>query len=271
MQIVDAHAHVFELCQRGVSTGERLIEYMDSNSVDKAILLGNPYYGFFNDLTRKCCLDYPERFIGVALVDVLEGEKAARELEALYREGILFGMAIESASTFAKAPEVRMTDRLLAPVWECIGTYKQPVFLHMFRDEDLCDLDELSGRYPDSLFICCHLGEDACHGSAAKAQNFDYLLDIAKRRENIMMDTSSLPDYYPQQYPFTVSCRVIEGVWKKLGAERLLWGSDYPGTLTFAPYGQLIDTVRKDCAAIPEHDLELIMGQNAQRAFWNKK
>lgn len=271
MLIIDAHTHVFGLCDKGISTGEKLVKCMDEHSVNKSILIGNPYYGFFNEITKKCCLDYPERFIGVALVDVLEGEKAARELESLYQEGILFGMAIESASTFAKSPETRMSDRLLEPIWECIGAYKQPVFLHMFRDEDLIDIDELSGRYPDSPFICCHLGADACHGSASKEKNFEYLLDIAQRRENILFDTSSLPDYYPQQYPFTSSCRMIEKVWEKLGAERILWGSDYPGMLKFATYDQLIDIVRRDCKGIPEHDLELIMGQNAHRVFCNKK
>lgn len=267
--MIDAHTHVFGMCEKGISTGDKLLECMDRHSVSKVVLVGNPYYGFFNDITKQCCLDAPDRFIGIALVDVLEGKKAALELENLYQEGILRGMAIESASTFARAPETRMTSKLLEPIWECIGGYKQPVFLHMFRNEDILDLDELSARYPEATFICCHLGADACHG-AKKQECFDYLLNMAKRRENILFDTSSLPDYYPQEYPFTTACQVIETAWRAVGAEKLLWGTDYPGTLKFAAYEKLIDTVKKDCRSIPERDLQWIMGQNAQRVFCNK-
>ena len=65
MLIIDAHTHVFGLCDKGISTGEKLVKCMDDHSVNKSILIGNPYYGFFNEITKKCCLDYPERFIGV--------------------------------------------------------------------------------------------------------------------------------------------------------------------------------------------------------------
>lgn len=270
MLMIDAHTHVFGACKRGVSTGERLIECMDAHGVSKAVLVGNPYYGFFNEVTRQCCIAYPQRFIGIALVDVLKGREAAQELEALYQEGILTGMAIESASTFAKAPETRMDSQLLTPVWDLIGGHKQPVYLHMFRNEDVLDLKVLSGRYPEATFICCHLGADACHGTAAGRERFDYLIELAKHRDNILFDTSSLMDYYPQEYPFTAACGVIEDAWRRVGAEKLLWGTDYPGTLRYTSYENLIDMVRRGCPAIPERELELIMGQNAHRVFCNK-
>lgn len=268
--IIDSHVHVFGPCEKGISTEERLLEHMDQNGVDKAILIGNPYYGFFNEVTKACCQHHPERFQGVALVDVRKGAAAAKELEGLYQEGTLFGMAIESASTFAGMPDARMLSPLTEPVWEVIGAYQQPVFLHMFRHEDLVDLAELSARYPDCRFICCHLGADACHGKTAAKESFSYLLNLAKQRDNILFDTSSLPDYYVQQYPFTESCGVIEYVWNQMGAERLLWGTDYPGMLNYARYDQLMDIVRKDCKSIPPREIDLIMGQNAYDVFWNK-
>ena len=101
------------------STTDVLIDYMDWRGIEKALLMPNPYYGYFNDYFKQSVQKYPDRLKGVALVNLLDGQKAADELAAIYEEGILFGFKIETDSTFQCRPSARMTDADFASIWDC--------------------------------------------------------------------------------------------------------------------------------------------------------
>lgn len=77
----------------------------------------NPYYGYHNDYVLEAVRAYPDRLKGIALVDLLRGEEAARELERIYEDTELFGFKVETDSTFQCAPHKHMTDADLMPVW----------------------------------------------------------------------------------------------------------------------------------------------------------
>lgn len=301
MEIIDTHAHVYDVIsgmidqipmnsldygkvtigdevrrilppsfQNSASTAELLLEYMDWGNVERAVMMANPYYGFHNEYIEKCSKKYSDRLIGIALVDVLQGKKAADELENIYKKGVLKGMAFETKSTFQMEPERRMADTMLEPLWECIAAYKQPVFIHMFRNEDIEDVELLSSRYPEITFTLCHIGADACLGKEARENNLEKVFEIVSKHQNVYIDTSSVPDYFPEEYPFKESIKILEKAWRKVGPEKLMWATDYPGMLTKATYKQLIDLILNGCKNIPFAHKEMIMGKNAAELFFNR-
>jgi predicted TIM-barrel fold metal-dependent hydrolase len=301
MRIIDIHAHIYEKVagitqgqpmsstrlgrvtignqevqflppsfEKSQSTAETLIAYMDWCGIEKALLMPNPYYGYHNSYFIKAVKTYPDRFRGVALVDILKGESAARELSAIYDEGSLFGFKIEVNSTFQCAPQKRMTDSDLAPVWDCCNQYHQPVFIHLFRNCDIEDLAVLVKRYRNTRFVICHMGADACFCQAAKTENFETVLSITRDNPNVFIDTSSVPVYYQEEYPFPSAIAIIEKAYKILGPEKMMWASDYPGMLNHATMRQLMNLVLNGCSKIPPDHQELIMGENAQHLFFDK-
>jgi len=48
---------------------EILLEYMAAAGVDRAVLMQGPLYGDMNDYYAEVLLRWPDRFLGVALVD----------------------------------------------------------------------------------------------------------------------------------------------------------------------------------------------------------
>ena len=250
------------------STYEMLISHMDWCGVEKAILMANPYYGYHNEYFVEAVQRYPDRLKGVALVDINGGKEAASELMDLYERTPLFGMKIETNSSYQTAPGRRITDPNCTPVWACLHDSRQTVFIHPFTSDDLEDIRTLSERYPDILFVICHMGANACFGYQATPQAFSYLLDTAKANKNIYLDTSTVPEYFQQPYPYPAAQEVIQRGYRALGPERLMWSSDYPGMLNHATYRQLISLVADECPDIPSHHKDMIMGQNAQRIFW---
>lgn len=253
-----------------VSSPDILLEYMDWCGVEKGILMSNPYYGYFNEYVKEVVQKYPKRLKGVALVDVIKGRDAADELEKIYEEGVLFGMAFETANTFMMKPGARLSDTFMEPVWQCMNAYKQPAFIHMFTESDIKDAESLSKKYPEITFVLCHLGADAVWRAGASADRITKIYEIAADRENVFVDLSSIPDYLDEDYPFPTAVRRIQDTWKAIGAEKMLWASDYPGMLTQATYSQLINMVVKECREIPIRDKELIMGLNADHLLFGQ-
>ena len=249
------------------STPEMLIAYMDWCGISKALLMPNPYYGYHNDYFIEAAQRYPDRLRAVALVDPIKGEKAARELAWLYDNTCLFGFKVETASTFQCAPHKHMADRDLLPVWECCNAYHQPAFLHLFTWQDIEDLAFLIKQFPDITFVVCHMGADACFGPGAQKQAYETILSLVKQNPNVYIDTSTVPVYFDEEYPFPSSVKIIERCYHEVGPEKMMWASDYPGMLNHATMRQLINLTATQCR-IPEADLALIMGDNADRLFF---
>lgn len=302
MKIIDIHVHVFPEIS-GITQGQPLssttlgrakignketqfllpefensnspvdvyLRYMNWLGIDKAILMANPYYGYHNDYFSESIKKYPNKFKGVALVDPLKGELAAEELAAIYEDGTLFGFKIEVNSTFQCNPQGKLKDAIFDPVWNCINQYKQPVFIHALRDCDLADVNKLSKQYKNIDFIMCHMGADACFTDHVNSGNYAELLKLVKETNNVYLDTSSVPFYFDEEYPFPTSVEIIEKAYKVVGAEKIMWSSDYPGMCNFATLKQLINLVKLQCKNISEQDKELIMGKNAEKLFFSNK
>ena len=95
-------------------------------------------------------------------------------MERIYEETELFGFKVETDSTFQCAPHKHMTDADLMTVWECCNRYRQPVFLHLFTDRDVEDLETLTRRFSHITYVICHMGADSCFlpGETAEFQRY---------------------------------------------------------------------------------------------------
>lgn len=253
--------------EKSNSPVEMLIAHMDVNGVDKALLMANPYYGYHNEYFIESVRKYPHRLKGVALVDMLKGKEAADELAWLYDNTELFGFKIETASTFACAPGRHYGEREFFPVWDVINQYRQPVFIHMFTDQDIRDLDMLVEQFPDITYVICHMGADSCFGKGQSLSNFDHLIELVAGKKNVYFDTSTVPVYYDEEYPFPTSTAYISKAYQKVGAGKMMWSTDYPGMLNHATYAELMHMLDRHCG-IPAGDLEWIMGGNAEKLFF---
>lgn len=300
MKVIDIHAHIYEKVagitrgqpmsstslgrvtigneevqflppafEQTRSTADMLMAYMDWCKIEKAILMPNPYYGYHNRYFAESVRRYPDRLRGVALVDIMKGQKAAEELADIYDEGILFGFKVEVDSTFQCAPGTRLSDSALSPVWDCCSQYHQPVFLHMFRNEDIADVRDLAASYPHIRFILCHMGADACFKKGAPESNYREVLDIVKENDNVYIDTSTVPVYFDEEYPWPSSVGIIESCYRHVGPEKMMWASDYPGMLNHGTMRQLIYLVERECVHIPESHRQMIMAGNADRLFFH--
>jgi len=67
------------------------------------------------------------------------------------------------------------------------------------------------------------------------------------------------------EYPFPELRQAIETLYRRVGGERLIWGSDMPNVERFCTYTQCVDYVRRHCNFLTAHEKDQVLGGNLDR------
>jgi predicted TIM-barrel fold metal-dependent hydrolase len=299
MKIIDSHVHLFERFA-GMAEGQPIVSdaygrvrvgntvsqflppsfehsrssvetyraFMDWIGIEKAVVLQNVLYGYHNSYLAEIVAMYPNTFRATALVDVVRGKEVVDELNGYLSQMGFIGLKIEVNTAFQCNKEMRLDSETLLPIWGLCNDLKKAVVLHISREFDLDSLESLVKRYPRIVIIVCHLGAEATLGKGIDESRLDYLFDLVKKHKTVFTDIASLPHYLGEsEYPFPNSSALISRACDRIGAEKLLWGTDYPGMLSMATYKQLI-TMVTNYLPVADSQKELIMGKNAEQLFW---
>ena len=87
------------------------------------------------------------------------------------------------------------------------------------------------------------------------------------RHENVMIESGGITWLFNDEfYPFRGAVRAIREAADLVGMEKLMWGSDYPRTITAITYRMSYDFVSKS-AELTEHDKALFLGENARHFY----
>jgi predicted TIM-barrel fold metal-dependent hydrolase len=72
--------------------------------------------------------------------------------------------------------------------------------------------------------------------------------------------------YNPEFYPYPTAIRRIREAAEWVGMDRLMWGSDYPRTITAITYRMSYDFVEKS-GELSEAEKRMFLGENAKRFY----
>ncbi len=255
MEMIDFHAHTTtENC-------DELIEYYKKFNIKKACLLGDVLkYGYnpneeqikeINNLTIQLTKKYPSFFVGFCHLNPRNKKKfIEKEIERCIIKEKLKGVKLE-ASIFASDKRVffiadicqNLNIPILQHAWNTFSLGKNPTPYCFQTDPE--DVVILSKNFPKLKIIIAHL----------KGIDIRGIIEI-KNYENISVDTSGAQ-------PIS---GVIEFAVKKIGSERILFGSD-----VYFPNGrdipvQLMAVMK---SKIRTKEKENILFKNAKRILNN--
>ena len=87
------------------------------------------------------------------------------------------------------------------------------------------------------------------------------------RHENVMIESGGITWLYNSEfYPFPSAVRAIKEAAALVGMDRLMWGSDYPRTITAITYRMSYDFIVKS-QELTEDEKRLFLGENAHRFY----
>jgi predicted TIM-barrel fold metal-dependent hydrolase len=72
--------------------------------------------------------------------------------------------------------------------------------------------------------------------------------------------------YNSEFYPYPTAIRVIREAAGLVGMDKIMWGSDYPRTITAITYRMSYDFLLKS-QELTDNDKRLLLGENARRFY----
>ena len=246
----------------GRNTAEVFLSNMDYAQVAAAVVVQEFIDGIQNDYLAEVQRQYPDRFLTCGMVDYLK-DGFCDEAVALMDQGFK-GIAI---------PGHRLLGKPLTSD-EMLKMFREMERRNVFLSITLEDGDKQVGELSEVIAECPHLKIAIGHLGMANPpqtpcwQNESWRRQmLLARHENVMIESGGITWLYNSEfYPFPSAIRAIKEAAELVGMEKLMWGSDYPRTITAITYRMSYDFVVKS-QELTSEDKRLFLGENAKKFY----
>ncbi len=267
MPIIDAHVHVLNnyvamAPLEDIGRHDRLLWHMDECGVEKAVML--PVLADFSPKNNEECAqlarEYPDRLVTLTYVHLGE-PNAAEQIARARGEFGAVGIICYPSPRDIKC----MTDPACEPVWEAFSANDLVCNLQIAPPNYAILLD-LARTHTDIRFVCNHMGLP--HSLKLDDDSYGGLMEAASL-PNLFVKASAFYSPAARSWDFRCprSLGFFSNLLKGLGADRLLWGSDWPSAGNHVTYRQTLETVRTFAVDLDDESRALVLGGNAARVF----
>lgn len=247
----------------GHNTAEVFLSNMNYAQVGAAVVVQEFIDGLQNDYLKTVKEKYPDRFFCFAMANYLDDGFFEQARQLLTADGFR-GMAIPGHRLLGR----RLTDDEMMRMFHLMeeGGHLLSITL-ADGDEQVGELRDVIGECPKLKIAIGHLGM-ANPPVTAPWENPSWREQISlARHENVMIESGGITWLYNDEfYPFPSAVRAIREAAALVGWEKLMWGSDYPRTMTAITYRMSYDFITKS-TAMSDEEKRLLLGENARRFY----
>jgi len=231
----------------GVNSAEVFLSNMNYAQVGAAVVVQEVIDGNQNEYLLDVQRRYPERFFCMGMAFTLE------ELEQVIVAGFR-GVAIPGhrvkGSLLDKMPMFKRMEQQGLILDMCLGDDEQQI----------AEMAEVIRECPDLKVAIGHFG-------MVTTPSFRSQILLAREGKNVMIESGGITWLYNSEfYPYPSAIRSIREASDLVGMDRLMWGSDYPRTITAITYKMSYDFVCKSKELTPE-EKALFLGENAKHFY----
>lgn len=231
----------------GQNTAEVFLSNMDYAQVAAAVVVQELIDGCQNEYLAEVQQRYPDRFCCMGMAWNVD---EAKEVMARGLKGIAY-------------PGHRMTQPLTAlmPVFKLMEEHD------MILSMCLADSEKQIGEMKEVIQECPQLRVAIGHFGMPTTSSFRSQVLLAREGKNVMIESGGITWLYNSEfYPFPTAIRRICEAADWVGMDHLMWGSDYPRTITAITYRMSYDFVSKS-KELTEQEKALFLGENAYRFY----
>lgn len=250
----------------GRNTAEVFLSNMDYAQVSAAVVVQEFIDGLQNDYLETVGRQYPDRLIVCGMADYFQ-PGFCRQAQLLMDRGFR-GIAIPGHRLITDAGRVPLNGSEMIQMFRLME--ERNVFLSItLADGELQtgELEEVIAECPNLRIAIGHFGmaappvtppwEDAGWRSQIKLA----------RHANVFMESGGITWLYHKEfYPYPSAVRAIREAASLVGMDKLMWGSDYPRTITAITYRMSYDFLVKS-AELTVEEKRLFLGENARRFY----
>lgn len=242
----------------GRNTAEIFLSNMDYAQVSAAVVTQEFIDGFQNDYLERVAEKYPDRFFVCGMCE--------------FRRPGFYTQAVGLADRGFKAIKIP-AQRLVTPQGRV--SLVSDEMMQMFRmmeqrglilSIDLADGDTQTGEMEEVIAECPALKVAIGHFGMVTRPGWLAQIRLA-RHPNVRIESGGITWLFNDEfYPFAGAVRAIRQAADEVGMDKLMWGSDYPRTITAITYRMSYDFVLKT-TELSDEEKRMFLGENA-RSFY---
>ena len=231
----------------GQNTAERFLSNMDYAQVAAAVVVQELIDGCQNDYLTQVQQSYPDRFFCMGMAwNVDEAQKVLER----GMKGIAF-------------PGHRMQQPLttLMPVFQFMEQHDMVLSMCLADDErQIAQMREVIRQCPRLRVAIGHFG-------MVTTPSFRSQVLLAREGDRVMVESGGITWLFHHEfYPYPSAIRAIREAADLVGFDRLMWGSDYPRTITAITYRMSYDFISRS-TELNDSEKALFLGENAYRFY----
>ena len=237
----------------GQNTAERFLSNMDYAQVSAAVITQEFIDGVQNSYLKQVQQRYPTRFFCFGMPELRK--------PGFYDEA---KSLIHSGFRGIKMPAARMPQQFLdEEVMQMLRLMEQQ---NIILGIELMDGDAQVGQMEEIVQECPRLKVAIGHFGMVTRPQWMSQIRLA-RHENVYVESGGITWLYNDEfYPFPSAIKAIKQAADEVGWEKLMWGSDYPRTITAITYKMSYDFVTKS-KELTDEQKALFLADNAKRFF----
>lgn len=245
----------------GCNRAEVFLSNMDYAQVAAAVVTQEYIDGIQNDYLQQVAEKYPDRFLVCGMCEFRKPGYLEQAQELVRRNF----KAIKIPAQRLLLPEGRVS--LVSD--EMINMFHLMEDNRMILSIDLADGDLQVSEMEEIISECPHLKIAIGHFGMVTRPNWLKQIRLA-RHPNVFIESGGITWLFNDEfYPFKGAVKAIREAANEVGFTKLMWGSDYPRTITAITYRMSYDFIIKS-DELSNEEKALFLGENA-KAFYGFK
>ena len=242
----------------GKNSAEVFLSNMDYAQVGGAVVVQELIDGLQNDYLETVMRKYPERFFVCGMCDYFAGH-ILEQANALKDRGFK-GIAVPGHRLLTDSQRIALNSDEMMAMFHMMENNGMVLSLCLAEgDTQLGEINEVIAECPDLKIAIGHFGMVTVPGWKDQI--------MLARHPQVMIESGGITWLFNSEfYPFDGAVKAIREAIDMVGAEKLMWGSDYPRTITAITYRMSYDFVCKS-TLLDEREKRLFLGENA-KAFY---
>ncbi|KAL3818715.1 hypothetical protein ACJIZ3_004620 [Penstemon smallii] len=280
-KVIDSHLHVWASAQQAAEKYpyfpgqeptlpghvEFLLKCMGEAGVDGALIVQPINHKFDHSYVTSVLKKYPSKFIGCCLANPEEDGTGIKQLEDLISKD---GYRAVRFNPYLWPSGQPMTNEIGKAMYSKAGELGVPVGFMCMKGLDLhlSEIEELCTEFPSTVVLLDHLAFCKPPTNYEEEQLFSKLLKLS-RFPQVYVKFSALFRVSRKPYPYEDLSDVLSKLVSSYGANRIMWGSDFPFVVPECGYKEAKEAATQlvQQAKLSSSEMEWIMGRTVYQIF----
>ena len=227
---------------------------MDYAQVTAAVVVQEFIDGLQNEYLADVQNRWPDRFITCGMADYRQ-PGWIHQAKNLISQGFK-GIAIPGHRLQTPTGRISLTSTDMMDMFRIMQ--EKGLFLSITLEDgdvQVPEMEEVIQEFPDLKIAVGHFGMVTRPGWMEQIR--------LARHKNVMIESGGITWLFNSEfYPFNGAVRAIREAADEVGMDKLMWGSDYPRTITAITYRMSYDFILKS-TLLTDREKELFLGENA--------